>query len=173
VFPIQVPALRDRREDIPLLTAHFLRQTCRRLHRAPVTATEDQLHQLHAYAWPGKARELQNVLERAVIVSRGGPLPLDLVLPTGVPGRRVVPRRGRTPATTPVPEVEQRYWERENLRVALQQTGGKMYAPGGPVALLGIKPTKLASRLKALGIERPGQSARGQQTDPANPSVTI
>ena len=74
VFPIQVPPLRDRREDIPLLTAHFLRQACNRLHRAPVTATEDQLRQLHAYAWPGNVRELQNVLERAVIVSRGGPL---------------------------------------------------------------------------------------------------
>ena len=117
-------------------------------------------------------RDLQNVLERAVVVSRGGPLRLDLVLPTGELGRRVVPRRGLTPATAPVLKAEQRHWERENLRVALQQTGGKIYAAGGPVALLGIKPTKLASRLKALGIERPGQSARGQQTDPANPSVT-
>jgi len=172
VFPIQVPPLRDRREDIPLLTAHFLRQACNRVHRAPVPATEDQLRQLHAYAWPGNVRELQNVLERAVIVSRGGLLRLDLVLPTGVLGRRVVPSRGLTPAAAPIPEAEQRHRERENLLAALQQTGGKIYGPGGAAALLGIKPTTLASRLNALGIERPGRSARRQQTDPANPSVT-
>jgi len=172
VFPIHLPPLRDRREDIPLLTAHFLRQACHRLHRASVTATEDQLRQLHAYAWPGNVRELQNVLERAVIVSRGGPLRLDLVLPTGVLGRRVVPSRALTPPAAAVPEAEQRHWERENLLAALQQTGGKIYGPSGAAALLGIKPTTLASRLKALGIERPGRGVRGQRTDPANPSVT-
>lgn len=172
VFPIHVPPLRDRREDIPLLTAHFLRQSGPRLHQAPVPATGDQLRQLHAYAWPGNVRELQNVLERAVIVSRGGPLRLDLVLPTRVLGRRLVPSRGLTSAAAPVPEAEQRHRERENLQAALQQTGGKIYGPGGAAALLGIKPTTLASRLIALGIERPGCGARRQQTDPANPSVT-
>jgi transcriptional regulator with GAF, ATPase, and Fis domain len=126
VFPFQVPPLRDRREDIPLLTTHFLRQACNRLHRAPVTATEDQLRRLHAYASPGNVRELHNVLERAVILSRGGLLRLDLVPPTGVLGRRVGLRRGLIPAAVPISEAEQRHRERENLLAALQQTGGKI-----------------------------------------------
>ena len=159
VFPIQVPPLRARRDDIPLLVAHFLQQACSRLHCGPVTYSADDIRQLQAYDWPGNVRELQNVIERAVIVSRGGPLRLDLVPPTHVPGRGPppVPRRSPEPGVESVSEAEWRRQKRQNLLAALQQAGGKIYGPGGAAKLLGIKPTTLASRLKALGIKRPSR----------------
>jgi transcriptional regulator with GAF, ATPase, and Fis domain len=158
VFPIRVPPLRERRDDIPLLTAHFLRQACSRLHCGPVTYTAEHIRQLQAYDWPGNVRELQNVIERAVIVSPGDALRLDLGLPSRVPGRRpLVPRRGPAPGSEPVSEAEWKRQERQNLLAALQQAGGKIYGPGGAAELLGVKPTTLASRLKALGIKKPSK----------------
>jgi transcriptional regulator with GAF, ATPase, and Fis domain len=103
-------------------------------------------------------RELQNVIERAVIVSPGDALRLDLGLPSRVPGRRpLVPRRGPAPGSEPVSEAEWKRQERQNLLAALQQAGGKIYGPGGAAELLGVKPTTLASRLKALGIKKPSK----------------
>lgn len=121
--------------------------------------TEDDIRQLQAYEWPGNVRELQHIIERAVIVSRGGPLQLDLVLPRRVPGRGPPPAlsHGPAPDAAPVSEAERRHRERQNLLAALQQAGGKIYGPGGAAELLGVKPTTLASRLKALGVERPSR----------------
>ena len=159
VFPIQLPPLRERRDDIPLLTAHFLQHACSRLHQRPVTSTEDQIRQLQAYDWPGNVRELQHVIERAVIVSNGGPLRLDLMLPTHGPGRRRPPvlRHDPAPDAEPVSATERKRWEQQNLLAALEKAGGKIYGPGGAAALLGLKPTTLASRLKTLGIQRPSR----------------
>ena len=78
VFPIEVPPLRERREDIPPLAAHFVRQSARRMNRPDLRITQAALSELAAYDWPGNVRELQNTVERAVILSRGGPLRFDL-----------------------------------------------------------------------------------------------
>jgi DNA-binding NtrC family response regulator len=72
VFPIEVPPLRERREDIPPLAAHFVRQSARRMNRPELRMTQAALSELVAYDWPGNVRELQNIVERAVILSRGG-----------------------------------------------------------------------------------------------------
>jgi transcriptional regulator with GAF, ATPase, and Fis domain len=81
VFPIEVPPLRERREDIPLLAAHFVRQSARRMNRANPKIDQAALAELAAYDWPGNVRELQNTVERAVILSQGGALRFDPVGP--------------------------------------------------------------------------------------------
>ncbi|HET6150218.1 MAG TPA: sigma 54-interacting transcriptional regulator [Polyangia bacterium] len=173
VYPITMPPLRDRREDIPDLAAQLLDRICRRLGRAPLHATADQLAALARREWPGNVRELLNVLERAAISSTGGGLQLPLP-----PGDLLTPVRWATatlaaasssgisvpalegPAFTPaaagpppiLADGEIRRRERDNLRRALESCGGKIYGADGAAALLGLKPTTLASRLKRLHL---------------------
>jgi transcriptional regulator with GAF, ATPase, and Fis domain len=167
VFPIDNPPLRDRREDLPLLAEHFIKSAAQRFHRRPPKLTPGAIRALSAYDWPGNVRELQNVLERAVIFSQGGPLQLD-TLPTPLTELRALAsdslRSASTPASDPasadaglaiIPtraELKQR--ERQSIQAALAQTGGKVFGPGGAAELLGMKPTTLASRIKALGLRR-------------------
>jgi len=170
VYPITMPALRDRREDIPELAAQLLDRICRRLARAPVGLAPDQVAWLAARDWPGNVRELLNVLERATISSTDG----VLHLPIG-DGAAAAPARTRAAAPqtdVAVPALEgpafveagragpppilgehqMRHQERENLRRALESCGGKIYGRDGAAALLGLKPTTLASRLKRLQL---------------------
>ena len=149
VFPIEVPPLRERREDIPRLAAHFARLAARRMNRAEPGLTEAQTRALAAYDWPGNVRELQNVVERAVILSRGDALRFDLPAP---PAPRADPARPRERQLLTRAELKQR--ERESIVAALEQTNGKVFGPGGAAVLLGMKPTTLASRMKALGLKR-------------------
>lgn len=156
VFPITVPPLRERSEDIPLLTQHFIERACVRLNCPPVRVTAAQMWQLQGYDWPGNIRELQNVIERAVILARGGVLQLEHVLPavTAVPPRwRAAEKRLAAPAVI-VREEKWKEQERENILAALQQARGKIYGAGGAAALLGIKPTTLAYRMKILRIPK-------------------
>jgi transcriptional regulator with GAF, ATPase, and Fis domain len=149
VFPIEIPPLRERREDIALLASHFLELAARRLGRpAPAWSAED-LWRLQRYPWPGNVRELQHVVERALILGRGGPPVLSLALEASVqePGPSSAPAPGPI-----VPASEWKAREKANLVAALNQAGGKVYGPGGAAELLGMKPTTLASQLKALGI---------------------
>jgi transcriptional regulator with GAF, ATPase, and Fis domain len=159
VFPIEIPALRERREDVALIAVHLVAEICRRMHRQPLALEPETLGDLEGYDWPGNVRELRNVLERAVI---GTPHAASaLVLPAlggarepGAPGpgsRAELPAR---PARfkTVVPEADVRRFEKENLLAALEVTGGRVYGRGGAADLLGVKPTTLASRLKKLGI---------------------
>jgi transcriptional regulator with GAF, ATPase, and Fis domain len=147
VFPIVVPPLRDRREDLPLLAAHFIQHSCRRMGMPEPRLTEGHVRSLLAYDWPGNIRELQHVLERAVILGRGQTLPLDL------------PKNGKRGAAEPTANLgfltaeQMRDLEAENYRKALKEAGGKIYGSDGAAALLGIRPTTLASRLKSLDIE--------------------
>jgi len=155
VFPISLPALRDRIEDIPELAAHFVRIISARLGIAAAALGRQNLDVLQAYSWPGNIRELQNVIERAVILARGGALRLDQALPaaaSGAPGRR---ERAQESAEGFVTDREFRKRERQNLIAALTEAGWKIYGRGGAAALLGMKPTTLVSRIQALGIERP------------------
>jgi transcriptional regulator with GAF, ATPase, and Fis domain len=163
VFPLEVPPLRDRREDIPTLIAHFIRQASLRFHVAAPGIPAREVERAQQYHWPGNVRELQNVVERAVIVSRGSKLVLDLPAASQPPGR---PARAAEPlpnaAETVIAEQEWRERERANILAALRQANGKVSGKGGAAALLGINASTLASRIKTLGIERTAQpSIRG------------
>jgi transcriptional regulator with GAF, ATPase, and Fis domain len=146
VFPIEVPPLRERRDDIPLLAAHFVRQACARFHVPEPRLPQREVERAKAYGWPGNVRELQNVVERAVILARGGTLSFEL------PGASAsAPLPGR-PQTAIIPEHEWQALERANLLAALEAAGGKVSGPGGAAELLGIHPATLASRLRARGL---------------------
>ncbi|MCX6596770.1 MAG: sigma 54-interacting transcriptional regulator, partial [Acidobacteria bacterium] len=152
VFPIEVPPLRERPVDIPLLVEHFLKLQ-RQRGAGPVEVKRRQMEELIAYPWPGNVRELQSVLERGVILARQGVLHLD-ELTANAPSKPVT--RAAAPSTGEIlTEPEMRDWERRNLIGALEQTAWKIYGEDGAAALLAMKPTTLASRMKALKIERP------------------
>ncbi|PTL81660.1 sigma 54-interacting transcriptional regulator [Vitiosangium sp. GDMCC 1.1324] len=161
VFPIEVPPLRERTEDIPLLAAHFVRMASARLGRPAPALGAAQLEALQRYDWPGNVRELENVIERAVILSRGAEtLRLDLALPEQARRSHASSTRTeRQPTPTVVTDTELRRRERENLQAALEAAGGRVYGPGGAASLLGLPPTTLASRMKALGIPKPRSPA--------------
>jgi formate hydrogenlyase transcriptional activator len=152
VFPIEVPPLRERREDIPPLVEHFLAQSARRMSRPAMRITQAAQSQLTAHDWPGNVRELQNTVERAVILSREGPLRFDLPRPDASGITLAHPRTTPGPALLTRDELKRQ--ERDGIAAALRQTGGKIFGPGGAAELLGMKPTTLASRIAALRINR-------------------
>jgi len=163
VFPIELPPLRSRLEDIGLLAAHFLDLAARRLNCPEVVLTDEALQQLTAYDWPGNIRELRNVIERAVILSQHGPLRIDLVLGTGaaVPrGRQTrraddaVEAQRQSAGSKVMSQAELARHERDNILAALEQSDWRISGIGGAAEILGVKPTTLASRLKRFGIER-------------------
>jgi PAS domain S-box-containing protein len=150
VFPIQSPALRDRPIDIAPLAAHFLKQVGKRLNMPGRRLRNSDIERLQNYSWPGNIRELQNVIERALITSTGADLNLDLPdepknLDSGAAG--VMPEQGF------LTENQMRDLERNNMHAALKAANGKLFGKGGAAELLGVKPTTLASRLKRLDIE--------------------
>ena len=155
VFPIEVPPLRERREDIPELIAHSVRQACLKFHIPPPSVSKLEIERAERYDWPGNVRELQNVVERAVILSRGGRLSLDLPSGGKPPARN---ERSTTSATLlnggVISEKEWRDRERANVLAALRQAGFRVSGTGGAAELLGINPGTLASRLKALRINK-------------------
>ena len=152
VFPIHVPPLRDRKEDIPLLAEAFTRRISAKIGRRVEAISPADLQRLQASDWPGNVRELQNVIERAVITSRDGRLNLDRALPS-MPGvSPPVPPAGPDRVRT---RREMEDLERANLLLALEQAGWKVSGKDGAAALLGLRPSTLNSRIKALGIERP------------------
>jgi transcriptional regulator with GAF, ATPase, and Fis domain len=154
VFPLRVPPLRERLEDVPLLAAHFVERAEKRLHLKTARLTRSEAEGLRSYDWPGNVRELQNVVERAVILSRGGPLRFEAVLAPPPASR------GATKAGSPGPslrtEADLKRARREALLSALRESGGRVYGREGAAARLGIPATTLASRLKALGLSRRG-----------------
>ena len=155
VFPIELPPLSQRKEDIPLLAEHMLQQLARSMGRESPRLTKANIQQLQRYHWPGNIREFQHVLERAVITSRTGKLRFDLVPAESGEHLGVAPVH----STQASPEQEQvltavelKRFEADNIRRALRQTRGKVSGEGGAAELLGMKPTTLASRIKSLGI---------------------
>jgi PAS domain S-box-containing protein len=163
VFPINSVALRERREDIPLLAAHFLASACRRFSREGLRLSKADVFRLQAYDWPGNVRELQNVLERAAIISGGGQLKLELP-DTGF-GRPALPATRQQPVRPQLmTEQDRRRRDREMIEQALDDCDGKVSGPGGAAELLGLKPTTLASRIKRWGIDYQrldGKSSKG------------
>ncbi|MEH6518915.1 MAG: sigma 54-interacting transcriptional regulator [Halioglobus sp.] len=148
VFPVELPPLRDRLDDIPELTQVFSKHFAQRLGRNVHSPSAAKLERLLGYNWPGNIRELQNVIERAIITSTDGHLNLDRALPETAD--RSIESSGNVRT---VVEIEQ--LERANLRLALDQTGWRISGEDGAATLLGINPSTLNSRLKALKMERP------------------
>ena len=150
VFPIEVPPLRERREDIAPLVAHFIKQDARRLNRPEPQISKPALDQLASYQWPGNVRELQNTVERAIILWKEGPLGFDL--PASRPHKNDG-EQSTTAATNVVLTRDQfKSEERKAIINALKQTNGKVSGPGGAAELLGMKPSTLASRISSLGL---------------------
>jgi len=145
VFPITVPPLRDRAEDIPLLVRYFAQKHARRMDRRIETIPTEEMEALTRYHWPGNVRELENLIERAVILSRGPALHVPL------PEDRL---SGEAPAASPV-TLEAA--EREHILRALRETNWVIAGANGAAARLGMKRTTLQSRMSKLGISRPGR----------------
>lgn len=153
VFPIELPILAERKEDIPLLAKHFLTQLSRKLGRQIPRLTLANVQYLQRHHWPGNIRELQHVLERALITSTKSKLRFSLEYShASSPEPHAVGHN--SPEEEDVLTASQlRDFEAANIRRALARTGGKIYGVGGAGELLEIKPTTLASRIKKLGIE--------------------
>jgi PAS domain S-box-containing protein len=153
VFPIEVPPLRERKDDIPLLAKHFLEMACKRFSRSGLHLTASQIKQLQNYDWPGNVRELQNVIERAVITARMGSLRLDIPT-TGTGSFTPATARSKSREDSEViPDKEMTRRMRDNMVAALKRSGGRIYGPGGAAELLGIRPSTLSTRIKKLGLK--------------------
>ena len=153
VFPIELPPLRRRVEDIPMLAEHFLALAARRLGRPKPRLTLADAQRLQRYPWPGNVRELQHAIERAVIIADGARLAIELPAAPAAPS----PATGAPPPPADgdrvLTDAEVRRAEADNIRAALRRTAGRVSGPGGAAELLGIRPTTLASRIKALGLQ--------------------
>ena len=152
VFPIHVEPLRKRLDDVPVLAAHFLEESARQLGVATPGVSRAELERLASYDWPGNVRELRNVVERAVIVARGGPAHFDL------PGSGARPVASHPAQTSPesgyVTEQEMERRVRQNIVAALEAADWRIAGDQGAAERLGVKPTTLASRIKKMGIKR-------------------
>jgi PAS domain S-box-containing protein len=156
VFPIEVPPLRRRREDVVQLAQHFLDVTCKDFGRKPIKLTRSQAEAVSGYDWPGNVRELKNVIERAVILSQGSVLRLDLSLPETAQRSGSAKQAGSEASGDSVlTEKELRALQRKNILAALKQANWRVSGKGGAADLLGIRPTTLNDRIKTFGIKRP------------------
>ncbi|MBC8423640.1 sigma-54-dependent Fis family transcriptional regulator [bacterium] len=154
VYPIRVPPLRDRVEDVAPLAVHFLERACRKLGMRAPELTRRHLARLESYPWHGNVRELQNMMERAAIISSSDELRLDLPSPHAANNgeNNGYPFLGG--GASVLTDAEFRALERDNIVAALARTKGKVSGPGGAAELLGVKPTTLAYRMSAMGIEK-------------------
>ena len=159
VFPVDVPPLRERGEDIVQLAQYFLEQTCNDFGRDALTLTRAQTANLRAYDWPGNVRELKNVIERAVILSTGKVLRLDL----SMPGLKVDSHEMAVTAANNdevLTETDMREFQKSNTIRALNRANWKVSGKGGAAELLGVRPTTLADRVRTLRIKKPVRRAR-------------
>jgi formate hydrogenlyase transcriptional activator len=147
VFPLVLPPLKDRPEDIPELARHFLRQYCVKFNRLCKDIEPDSLARLMRYSWPGNVRELENVIERALILSHGPVLRIEEQV-LGSPAAAVA-----ASAPADLKEVERRH-----ILQTLAVTDWHIEGPAGAAARLGIPPSTLRSRMKQLGVKRPSSS---------------
>ena len=160
VFPVTVAPLRERPDDIPQLAAHFIAVAQRKMNKKGFELTREGLRRLMDYEWPGNARELRNVIERAMITARDGKLEFNTSGYSDGTGREHA--GARTPRSNDGPGriltmTEIGRLEEDNIRAALCRTSGKIYGPGGAAELLGMKPTTLSSRLIKIKKVHPGK----------------
>jgi formate hydrogenlyase transcriptional activator len=146
VFPLNVPPLRERRDDIPLLTRYFVQKHARRMRRDIETIPAATMDALMRYDWPGNIRELQNVIERSVIVTKGSLLTVAMPEVNG--------KAAAAGAYARLSDAASQSAERERILRALKEANGLVGGPNGAAARLGIKRTTLQSRMRKLGISR-------------------
>jgi formate hydrogenlyase transcriptional activator len=139
VFPIRIPPLRERREDIPLLVRHFARKYARQMGKEIETVSSDVIGKLQSWRWPGNVRELENLIERSVILTTGSRLAVSL--PAKLNG------------AIDAAEVVGRYEEQERIVRMLRETRGRVGGPNGAALRLGVKRSTLLDRMKKLGID--------------------
>jgi transcriptional regulator with GAF, ATPase, and Fis domain len=150
VFPIQVPPLRARADDIPLIAEYCASQYARKVGKTIEGIHESAMAVLCRYQWPGNIRELQNVIERAVILARGSLLGLsDFELPS-----LAAPEAGRFARAGPADE-------RRQIEEALKASRGRVYGDSGAAEALGVPPSTLESRIRRLGIDKHAFRRRG------------
>jgi formate hydrogenlyase transcriptional activator len=142
VFPLTVPPLRERKEDIPLLIRYFTQKHAKRMNRPIESIPSAAIEALTNYEWPGNIRELQNVIERSVILSPGPVLQIAL------------PELAKPSHASPRPSRLEESAERARILGALRESDGKVAGPEGAAARLGLRRTTLQSRMKKLNIER-------------------
>ncbi len=155
VFPIEVPPLRSRKEDIPMLTANFLERVSNKLNLSLPKLTRANLIELQGYDWPGNIRELQNVIERAVITSRSGRLSFNLFKESKFAYKQTISSNTKQPEISILTEEEMKLRDRENILNALVQSNWKITGSDGAAEQLGMKPTTLHSKIKKLDLKRP------------------
>lgn len=153
VFPLTVPPLRERAEDIVPLAHHFVALICRDLGRAPLRIGRQAAETLQRHDWPGNIRELRNVIERAIIMSKGDRLQLERVMSAPTPARPTSRVTGTTQDDF-LTDAEMRERDKANLLTALRQAKWRISGDGGAAELLGLKPSTLAYRMRVFGIER-------------------
>jgi formate hydrogenlyase transcriptional activator len=140
VFPLHVPPLREREDDLPALVDHFVQRAAERFRLPRRRVTPETMRRLAEHDWPGNVRELQHAIERAMIVSTGDTLDVDAVVP-----RRLTP----VSLGVPAPVLRQQYLD------ALEACGWVIEGASGAAARIGLHPNTLRHRIKRLGIERP------------------
>jgi formate hydrogenlyase transcriptional activator len=150
VFPIMLPALRERREDIPSLVTYFVKQFSRRMGKQVATIPPETMAAFQSYSWPGNIRELQNLVERAVILSRDGVLPNPLLKKQT---ELMIPSLPRTRTFHSSRTLEDS--DRALIVETLEQVGWIVGGPGGAAAKLGLKRTTLLAKMRRLAIARP------------------
>lgn len=160
VFPLEVPPLRERMDDIPLLAKHFVDVSAKELKCPKPRLTRAAVTQLQGYDWPGNVRELRNVIERAVILARGGVLEFDVPLngpaAAAAPAlSEAEPAAGGSAQARFLTEAEMERFERDNLLRALESANWKISGADSAAELLGVKPTTLLSRMAKWGLKRP------------------
>jgi PAS domain S-box-containing protein len=156
VFPIDVPPLRKRGDDVIQLAQHFLESTCHDFGRKPMMLTRSQAEEIRDYDWPGNVRELKNVIERAVILSQGNVLRLDLSMPDGNANTNGgTPSDELPPEQSVLTEREMKKLQRKNILEALRQTNWRVSGKDGAAELLGIRPTTLSDRIRSFGLSKP------------------
>jgi transcriptional regulator with GAF, ATPase, and Fis domain len=156
VFPIRMPALRERREDIPLLTRFFIEQSSQRLGKPIEEVSREAVEALKKYHWPGNVRELKNVIERAVIITSDGRLRLldslrvNQEMELGLERTNIDTGKRLNGRSTKLQAVERQY-----ILQVLEQTYWRIEGEQGAAVILGLNPGTLRSRMKKLGIQRP------------------
>ncbi len=157
VFPMELAPLRDRAEDIPLLASHFLKRASKKANKTGLQFTVGDMQRMQAYSWPGNIRELINFIERTVILAHGKHLDVQLPntpLASLTSTKKIAQMDVSAAYDVVMTEAERRRMEMENIQAALKNCNGKVFGGDGAAALLGLKPTTLASRIKRYAINR-------------------
>lgn len=149
VFPVQSPALRDRIDDLPLLVKHFIDKVCLRINKQQPKVSLAQMQLLEQYHWPGNIRELENIIERQIILAKGDRISFDFLATEAA-----APKVNINKPVDLMNAQQHKALEKSNIESALQHCQGKIYGEGGAAELLGLKPTTLASKMKKYGIKR-------------------